>query len=954
MNRLINISQLRCILLLLCLGVVFSLATVPPMVAQDADFDADFEDFDAVDDDVEDDSAENGESSDMGDDADFDADFEDFDAVDGDVEDDSAENGESSDMGDDAAENLDNIEFNEDDEDVVDDEDVIDDPSGIFNAVDPDDLQLKSPEDIKANENAIRQEKELFAQDLYFKGRQAYLKGEYENAVTNFIQAQKKLEEASPTRYEVEQAQLDKILGFTYEEWADELGRQAMRYASNDDFDSAIKKMQLAVDKSPTRAEEIREKIKTLYQAQETADIHIQTAPDSVDPGKVARDKDVEILLRQGKVFYDNGRFMDARLHFEQVLLKDIYNVTASKFLRRLHDRLEKNSAHRFAIMKAERLAEVGWKWADPVAPLVQPDGIEINTTTVVKNVSDTDGIRKKLKEITIPKLLFEDATIRTVITHIKDVSKERDPENEGINIMILQQKEVVGGGLGAARDDGPIDDGFGGVGGDFNFDEDFDEDDFEVDLGEEFGTIEEPLAADGPIGIETRTVTLDFDNIPLGEAIRYICRGADLKFRIEPYAVIIAAAGEEFDEMETRFYSVEAGVIRSKATRDTVGGFEDDDDDGGELFDIDPLEFFANKGVEFPTKAKIDYDARTSKLIVTNTPDNLRLIEQILRELNRSPTQVTIESKFVEVAQTDINELGFEWLLLGEPTGSLTDPTAATTDMVLNQGRYGQVKIFKQGPGATETISGGLRFANDQGLTTSNDNLLKFDSILGNIQYRTIIHALEQSASTDVLSAPKVTTLSGETAVIKMVQERFFPEDWTEPEFQAGSASGGTTTGASFTPAIPQFGEATEVGVIMIVTPTVAADGYSIDLDLEPEVVQFLQFDDYSYEVTVEGNTIDAILQMPVISRRKVQTKVIVWDGETVVLGGMITEHVTSIDDKIPFLGDVPLIGRMFRSDVSRSEKRNLLIFVTARLVNPAGQPIRTQEIRGLPDFRR
>jgi general secretion pathway protein D len=922
MDRLINISQLHCILLLLCLGIVFSLATVPPVAAQDLDFDEEFEES-------------------------FD---EDFDADDGDVQDDGAENDESSDMGDDAAENLDNIEFNEDDEDVEAAGFSTEDPGGIFNAVDPDDLQLRSPEDIKANENAIRQEKELFAQDLYFKGRQAYLKGEYETAVTNFIQAQKKLEEASPTRYEVEQAQLDKILGFTYEEWADELGRQAMRYASNDDFDSAIKKLQLAVDKSPTRAEEIREKIKMLYQAQETAEIHIKTAPDAVDPGKVARDKDVEILLRQGQVFYDNGRFMDARLHFEQVLLKDIYNVTASKFLRRLHDRLEENSAHRFAIMKAERLAEVGWKWADPVAPLIQPDGIEINTTTVVKNVSDTDGIRKKLKEITIPKLLFEDATIRTVITHIKDVSKERDPENEGINIMILQQASAVGGHLRNITEDRPIDDNFGG---EFEV-EDFEDGNFELDLGEEFGTFEDPIAAEGPIGIETRTVTLDFDNIPLGEAIRYICRGANLKFRIEPYAVIIAAAGEEFDEMETRFYSVEAGVIRSKATRDTVGGFEDDDDDGGELFDIDPLEFFANKGVEFPTKAKIDYDARTSKLIVTNTPDNLRLIELILRELNRSPTQVTIESKFVEVAQTDINELGFEWLLLGEPTGSLTDPTAATTDLVLNKGRYGQVKIFKQGPGATESMSGGLRFANDQGLTTSNDNLLKFDSILGNIQYRTIIHALEQSASTDVLSAPKVTTLSGETAVIKMVQERFFPEDWTEPEFQAGSASGGTTTGASFTPAIPQFGEATEVGVIMIVTPTVAADGYSIDLDLEPEVVQFLQFDDYSYEVTVEGNTIDAILQMPVISRRKVQTKVIVWDGETVVLGGMITEHVTSIDDKIPFLGDVPLIGRLFRSDVARSEKRNLLIFVTARLVNPAGQPIRTQEIRGLPDFRR
>jgi general secretion pathway protein D len=235
-----------------------------------------------------------------------------------------------------------------------------------------------------------------------------------------------------------------------------------------------------------------------------------------------------------------------------------------------------------------------------------------------------------------------------------------------------------------------------------------------------------------------------------------------------------------------------------------------------------------------------------------------------------------------------------------------------------------------------------------------ADGRLLTIEGILGDVQARTILHALAQKSSADILSAPKVTTLSGETAVIKMVTERFFPEQWTEPEFQAGTSTAGTTLGPSITPSIPEFGTASEIGVIMQVTPTVASDGYSIDLDLEPEVVQFLGFDDYSYTTLLQGTPIVATLQMPIFSRRSVSTKVIVWDGETVVLGGMITEDVMTVTDKIPFLGDLPLVGKLFQSNIERREKRNLIIFVSARLVNPAGLPIRTADIRGLPDFRR
>lgn len=919
-------NRLKAFLLLLVLGLFVGF-TVPLAIAQNSDLDSELDEF--------------------GDEAFPDEDVDiDIDMIDQDIDSDADSDGID----------LDSLPFNEDiggdDDDEVGDGPIVE--------------VIRDPAKIKEAEDIRRSERELKAKDLYFEGRAFYLKGEFEDAVGKFVSAQHLLKEASPTKYQVEQKQLDKVLGFTYEEWANDLSRTALENASLEAYENAIQRLQRAAQLSPKRVDDIKDKIKRLQQEQQLADIRQRSAPSEVDPGKAQRDTDIEVLTRQGEVLYHNQRYMDAREKFEQVMLKDIYNVTATKFMQLIFNRLEKNSQHRFDIMKTERIAEVGWKWADPVSPLVPPEAPIGSTTTISKSRGDTEGIRQKLA-MNIPKIYFEDATIETVITKIKELSRVHDPDNQGLNMMLLNPEDVgAGDGGGGGGDDGfgdDFDDGFGDDfgddfgGDDFGGDDGFGEDGEDGDFGEEIDDDEEFLGAEefeeAPNhGIKSRRVTLDFDNIPLGEAIRYICRAARLKYRVEPHAVIIASEDTEFDDMETRFYSVEAGVIRQQATRGNARGIEDDDDDGGIIDEFTPLGFFERKGVEFPDKAKIDYDARTSKLIVTNTPDNLRLIEEILRELNKSPTQVMIESKFVEVAQIDINSLGFEWLLLGEPSGSLADPTNSTSDIFLDQGRHGELKIFKQTSGSEERISSGLRYA--AGLATSNDRLIKFDTILGNVQYRTIIRALEQQQSADVLSAPKVTTLSGETAVIKMVEDRFFPSDWSEPTFQAGSSSGGTTTGASFTPAIPTFGGSTEVGVVMIVTPTVAADGYSIDLDLEPEVVQFLGFDDFSYEAVIEGQPVRATLQMPIISRRKVQTKVIVWDGETVVLGGMITETIQSINDKIPFLGKAPLIGRLFQSDATKNEKRNLLIFVTARLVNPAGQPIRTQEIRGLPDFGR
>jgi general secretion pathway protein D len=86
-------------------------------------------------------------------------------------------------------------------------------------------------------------------------------------------------------------------------------------------------------------------------------------------------------------------------------------------------------------------------------------------------------------------------------------------------------------------------------------------------------------------------------------------------------------------------------------------------------------------------------------------------------------------------------------------------------------------------------------------------------------------------------------------------------------------------------------------------------------------------------------------VINQPIFSTRKVTTSVSVFDGQTVVLGGLIREDVQKVEDKVPLLGDIPLIGRLFRSSIDQHLKRNLVIFVSARLINAAGEPVHVEE---------
>ncbi|MBQ6470662.1 MAG: hypothetical protein IJJ33_01640, partial [Victivallales bacterium] len=364
-----------------------------------------------------------------------------------------------------------------------------------------------------------------------------------------------------------------------------------------------------------------------------------------------------------------------------------------------------------------------------------------------------------------------------------------------------------------------------------------------------------------------------------------------------------------------------------------------------------------------FPPGARITHYPKAGRLVVCNTPENLNKVEKILQELNITPRQVSIEAKVVEIEQTTLNTLGFDWsFLAGTTTYNSADASHSNHYLTRsnNDARHtsstgiGKASSsFQLGLGKeTTSLTNGIRFATDFFADMVDDSLFNVYSIIGNYAFNTVIHALEQEGQSDVLSAPKVTTISGNTAQIKVVTVRYFPQSWSEPEITTGS---GDNASDSYTPSTPQDFEAMDIGVLLDVTPTVSSDGYSIDMDVWPQVVDFLGYDtSFNTVQIINGKEYEMKTgMMPILSKREARTKVVVWDGETIVLGGMIQERMEKYEDRVPFLGRLPFLGKLFTSTGEKSVKTNLLIFVNARLVTPAGIPIRPNDMRGLPDFR-
>ena len=295
---------------------------------------------------------------------------------------------------------------------------------------------------------------------------------------------------------------------------------------------------------------------------------------------------------------------------------------------------------------------------------------------------------------------------------------------------------------------------------------------------------------------------------------------------------------------------------------------------------------------------------------------------------------------------------------------------------------QYGNV--YRHGHNASVTAidgqsySTGQRFLSQEGNHISgeggskNDQFMKINAIFGNADLSMILHMLSQRSDTDLLNAPRVVTKNGQEAVMKVVTEYIYPTEYDVEISQNGSSS--STSGNSADPIAtvePQNFEMREVGTILQVVPEVSPEGQMINLMLNPQVVSEPTWKNYGTQLPktvyrpataaelamnpllatqnggmiAETGYIQLPMEQPFFSVRSVSTQLSVYNGATVVIGGLITEERKTMEDKIPLLGDIPYLGRLFRSKSEYSNKRNLLIFITARLVDPAGKLIRQSE---------
>ncbi len=303
-----------------------------------------------------------------------------------------------------------------------------------------------------------------------------------------------------------------------------------------------------------------------------------------------------------------------------------------------------------------------------------------------------------------------------------------------------------------------------------------------------------------------------------------------------------------------------------------------------------------------------ITLNEATGLLTITDTPTHHRFIKELLKRLDVGSKQISIEAKFVEVSIADINELGIEWYWYkhGERSDKWSDVDIGTGDTE---------------DSGIHWDGGGLTFPK----TSEGLDLFISSTTYSGDFIRSYLHALEQAGKANLLSAPKVTTLSGQMANIQIVST--FPYTSSVDLENIGTADHPTWE-YSYT-----FNEES-VGITLEVTPTVGEDSKVITLEIRPKV------DVLSGRVSIHS-LVPSRMGWPMIDSRSTDTTVYVKSGETIILGGLMSDDTKLYKRKVPILGNIPLLGRFFKYEYETKKKKNLLIFITATLVTSTGEEV-------------
>ncbi len=656
---------------------------------------------------------------------------------------------------------------------------------------------------------------------------------------------------------------------------------------------------------------------------------------------KVAR---VTENLGHAEAARDLGELDNAEKHFFEVLREDEFNGAARQGIERVEKDRSRYLNAAYNQTRGELLDQVAQKWEMPVPGSGRlGDSPEEGGFT---GAGDTrEDINRRLETIIVPEINLGPVNIRTAKDYLQLKSTELDPEGVGVK-FVLDEQNIASSDANALN----------------------------------------------------QSFRLKMKSAPLGVVLNYACELAGLRYNVERYAVkIVPGSDVASEQLFTKTYSVPPSFERLGVADDGGGGGEEDDPFGSAAAPAAsaralPEDVLKSRGIPWPTGASAIYNRGSSKLLVTNTQSNMELVDAFVDSIQEKIVkQVEVRVKFLEIRQENLDELGFDWLLGGFGLSGSESVLAGGGTLGNSRGNFNvessgniapQVPFFNtsfdadgnplRGPVGQNPVTAGLR-TGSQGIRGNAIDSLIADlprgqaealspapgivsvaGIFTDPQFQVIMRGLSQHRSADLVTAPTVVTKSAQKARIEVVRELIYPVEFDPPELPQEVSVGVDAGIFPVTPAHPTTFEMRPTGVTLEVDPQVGPDSYTIDLSLAPEVVEFDGFVNYGSEITAAGTdalgnptnvlVTDNRIDLPIFSTRRAATNVTIYDGSTIALGGLIREDVQTITDKVPIVGDLPYIGRLFRSNSDQHLRRNLVIFVSARLIDPSGMAFRDQ----------
>ncbi|MFA5276743.1 MAG: secretin N-terminal domain-containing protein [Candidatus Omnitrophota bacterium] len=401
--------------------------------------------------------------------------------------------------------------------------------------------------------------------------------------------------------------------------------------------------------------------------------------------------------------------------------------------------------------------------------------------------------------------------------------------------------------------------------------------------------------------GVQDRKITLYLDNVPLNKAMDQIFRANNLSYELDKAAKIFVVRdwGKLQTETVTKVFYLKyssvssSAILHEKATGAAEAGSVGAGSAGGGAGGDEGITKVITKLLS--TSGVIVEDARTNVLIITDTPNRMAVISQVIASLDVPVPQVVLEVEMVDVSKNVLDQMGFSY---GSTpfTLTLTGATAATGFPFHSWG-----KLFTDGTKGSFNVNNAAN---------------------GATAYTVAMDFLRTQTDARFLARPKILTLSNETAEIRIATNEAIGVNQNQ-------SSGGSLTNSTVE------AERAQTGVILRITPQVNMETGEVTIYAYPKVAVATQGATFN----LPGSTPPTVTYRDP-EERSTKSMVRIKDGDTVVIGGLIRDDRSIQETKLPFLGDIPLIGVLFRhkggtsANPDQNKQRELLVFITPHIV--------------------